>query len=99
MFLISPSPALPPHSIASAVPPSPLPSTLQLFQKLMRNKIAVDNHQGCLLLGWGARETWDTMRVGGSCHSGNGSTNSLGKSAAPETDFILGVLHSFQGPV
>ena len=35
----------------------------------------------------------------GSCHSGNGSTNSLGKTAAPETDFILGVLHSFQGPV
>ena len=93
MFLISPSPALPSHHIASAVPPSQFPSTLQLFQKLMRNKISVDNHQGCLLLGWGTRETWDPMRVGGTvlraqnrshglCHGSNGSTNSLGRSCS-----------------
>lgn len=72
----------------------------------MRNKSSVDNHQGSLLLrgeqwkrgvqcGWEAWCRGEERGTVDSCGGGSGTTDSLEKSAVPETDFSLGVLHSF----
>lgn len=58
--LLDSFPTVPP-SLRPSLPLSVYPS---IVPESMRNKVSADDHQECLLLGWGAREMWGAMRMG-----------------------------------